>query len=388
MKKKITSALMVGVMCVSVFAFAGCSSSGSGSSGDTIKIGALGPYTGDTAMYGVAAKNGIELAAEQINANGGINGKNVEVVSYDTKGDSTEAVNAYNRLRDQDGVVAIVGSVLTGESMAIKEMAHDDNMPILTPTSTAADVTEGAPNSFRVCYLDEYQGNAGANFAVSTENGGLGAKTAAMLVNSGSAYSQGLADAFKATFEAKGGKVVGSESYADKDKDFSAQLTKIKELNPEVVYIPDYYNVAGPIMQKAKEMGITSKFVGGDGWDSVQVDYADAAQGQYFANHYAADSPKEAVQNFIKSYKDKYSEAANSFAALGYDGMNVMAEAIKNAGSTDSQAIVDALQKIDFDGVTGHFTFDEEGNPKGKDITIIQVDNGELKFVTTVQGDN
>lgn len=387
MKKKILSLLMIGVLCASVLGLAGCSSAG-GNSGDTIKIGALGPYSGDTAMYGEAAKKGIELAAEQINANGGINGKKVEVVSYDTKGDPNEAVNAYNRLRDQDQVVAIVGSVLTGESMAIKELAKSDKMPILTPTSTAADVTTNTGNGFRVCFLDEYQGNAAANFAVSTENGGLGAKTAAVLINSGSAYSQGLAAAFKKTFEGKGGQIVGTESYADKDKDFSAQLTKIKELNPNVVYIPDYYNVAGPIMQKAKEMGITAKFIGGDGWDSVQVDYADAAQGNYFTNHYAADSPKESVQSFIKAYKEKNNEAANSFAALGYDGMNVMAEAIKAAGSTDSQAIIDALQKINFDGITGTFTFDENGNPKGKDITIIQVDNGELKFVTTVKGDN
>ncbi len=385
MKKKILSVVMAAVLCA--FAFAGCSSGSGGGDSDTIKIGALGPYSGDNAMYGNGAKNGIELAAEEINNNGGINGKQVEVVSYDTKGDATEAVNAYNRLRDQDEVVAIVGSVLTGESNAIKELAKGDNMPIITPTSTSYDVTADAPNSFRVCYLDEYQGNAGAIFAASTENGGLGAKTAAIIQNSGSDYSMGLAEAFQKTFEEHGGQVVDVESYGTSDKDFSAQLTKIKEANPDVVYAPDYYNTVGPIMQKAKEMGITATFVGGDGWDSVQVDYADAAQGNYFTNHYAADSPDEIVQNFISAYQEKYNETANSFAALGYDGMMCVAEAIETAGGTDAQAIIDALSSQTHTGVTGSFSFDENGNPKGKDITIIQVDNGELHFVTTVKGD-
>ncbi|MEG0379597.1 MAG: penicillin-binding protein activator, partial [Eubacterium sp.] len=213
MKKKIVSILMATMLCASVFAFSACSTAGGASSGDTIKIGALGPYSGETAMYGTAAREGIELAAEQINEKGGIGGKKVEVVFYDTKGDSNEAVNAYSRLRDQDQVVAVVGAVLTGESLAIKDMAKSDNMPILTPTSTAADVTKDADNSFGVCYLDEYQGNAGANFATTAAPEGLGAKTAAVLVSKGNTYSEGLAEAFTKTFTANGGKVVGTESY-------------------------------------------------------------------------------------------------------------------------------------------------------------------------------
>lgn len=384
MRKRVFGILMAAVLCVAMLA--GCSGGGSGSE-DTIKIGTMGPYSGDTAMYGEPARKGIELAVEEINDNGGLDGKKVELVSYDTKGDPTEAVNAYNRLRDQDGVVAIVGPVLSGEALAIKEMATSDNMPILTPSGTADDVTLDAPNSFRVCYLDEYQGNAGANFASGTGEGELGAKTAAILMQKGDAYSEGLAKAFTSTFEANGGKVVGTESYGKNDSDFSAQLTKLKDLNPEVIYLPDYYNKVGPIMQKAKDIGITAKFVGCDGWDSVQVDYADAAQGSYFANHYAANDPSETVQNFITAFKDKNGEAANSFAALGFDGMNIMAQAITEAGSTDKQAVIDAIQSMSFSGVTGDFTFDENGNPKGKNISIIQVDSGELKFVTTVKGD-
>ncbi|MEG1432742.1 ABC transporter substrate-binding protein [Eubacterium sp.] len=382
MKKRVISLAMVVMLCLSVFALSGCGG-GSSSSEDVIKIGTLGPYTGDTASYGNAAKNGIELAVDQINEAGGVLGKKIELVSYDTKGDATEAVNAYNRLRDNDGVVAIVGPVLSGEALAIKDLAKEDNMPILSPTATADDVTVGADNSFRVCYLDAYQGNAGANYAVDV----LGAKNAAILVCKGNAYSEGLASAFTKTFESKGGKILGTESYSDKDNDYSAQLTKIKQLNPEVVYVPDYYSTVGPILQKAKEMGITATFVGGDGWDSVQEEYAEAAEGQYFANHYAADSPKESVQKFITAYKDKYSKAANSFAALGYDAMDCMAKAIENAGSTDKEAVIKALKEMTYDGVTGKFSFDENGNPKGKEITIIKIENGQLKYVTTVTGD-
>ncbi|MEG2651522.1 MAG: ABC transporter substrate-binding protein, partial [Eubacterium sp.] len=188
MKKRVISLAMVVMLCLSVFALSGCGG-GSSSSEDVIKIGTLGPYTGDTASYGNAAKNGIELAVDQINEAGGVLGKKIELVSYDTKGDATEAVNAYNRLRDNDGVVAIVGPVLSGEALAIKDLAKEDNMPILSPTATADDVTVGADNSFRVCYLDAYQGNAGANYAVDV----LGAKNAAILVCKGNAYSEGLA---------------------------------------------------------------------------------------------------------------------------------------------------------------------------------------------------
>lgn len=381
MKKKLFSLFVVAIICATALTFTGCGSSSS----DTIKIGALGPYSGDTAQYGTATRDGIQLAVDEINDAGGINGQQVELVTYDTKGDSTEAVNAYNRLRDQDEVVAIVGSVLSAESLAIKDLANSDNMPIVTPTSTAADVTLDADNSFRVCYLDEMQGIAAANFAtMSADDGGLGAQTAVILECSGNAYSEGLSEAFSTEFEANGGQILGTESYASQDKDFSAQLTKLKSLDADVLYIPDYYSVVGPILQKAKEIGITATCLGGDGWDSVQEEYADAAEGEYFANHYAADSPSEVVQNFITAYTDAYDQAPNSFAALGYDSMNVVKEAIEAAGSTDADAIISALGESDFDGVTGAFTFDENGDPSGKEITIIKIVDGELTYQTTV----
>lgn len=383
MKKKISAIILAAVLIASVFAFTGCGSKSS--SGDTIKIGALGPYSGDTAMYGTAAKNGIELAVEEINKDGGILGKQVELITYDTKGDTTEAVSAYNRLVNEDHVVAIVGPVLSGEALAIKDAAKEDNIPIITPTGTAAEITKDAANSYRICFLDEYQGTAAAKFAaMSTADGGLGATTAAVIVSKGNAYSEGLAKSFTDTFKSAGGSIVASETYADGDTDFSAQLTKIKNANPQVVYVPDYYNVAGPLLKKAKEMGIKATFIGGDGWDSIQKDYSEAATGDYFTNHYAADKQDELVQNFLKAYKEKYNETPNSFAALGYDGMETLATAIESAGSTDADAIIKALNKEEVKGVTGTFTFDENGNPKGKDISIIQVTGDGLKYVTSV----
>ncbi|MGV8905023.1 MAG: ABC transporter substrate-binding protein [Acetobacterium sp.] len=378
MKKRVVRVLLVAIFVAAVFAFAGCSSSGS--SDDVIKIGFIGPTTGDAAIYGTSAKEGAMLAIEEINAAGGIDGKNLELIAYDSKADQTEAINSYNRLRDQDEVVAVIGGTLSGETLAMKEIMVSDNMPVLTPTATAVDVTVDAPNIFRVCFLDDYQGAAAGNFAADT----LGAKTAALLIGTGNPYSEGVAAAYKTAFTAKGGTIVGSESYGLQDKDFSAQLTKIKEMNPDIVFVPDYVQTVGPIMQKAKEMGITATFIGADGWDGVQVDYADAAQGNYFTNHYAADSPSATVQNFIAAYNTKYSKVPNSFSALGYDAAYVMADAIKAAGSTESADIIKALAATEYPGVTGNLKFDANGDPKDKEVTIIKIDGGQLKFETTV----
>lgn len=325
MKKKLLVFFLTAILAVTTIGLTGCGNDSSGSS-DTIKIGTLGPYSGETAMYGTAAKNGIELAANEINDNGGIDGKKIEIISYDTKGDTTEAVSAYNRLVNEDNVVGIVGPVLSGEALAIKDAAKAENEPIVAPTATAAEVTQGADNSFRICFLDEYQGNAAAKYVTDKANG-LGKTKAAIIVSKGSAYSEGLAKEFDRVVKENGGQVVATESYASGDTDFSAQLTKIKDSGAEVVYVPDYYNVAGPMLKKAKEMGINATFIGGDGWDSIQKDYAEAAEAEYFTNHYAADNQNEVVQNFLTAYKEKYNETPNSFAALGYDGLNCMANA-------------------------------------------------------------
>ncbi|MGL4606888.1 MAG: ABC transporter substrate-binding protein [Eubacteriaceae bacterium] len=377
MKKRVLKGMLVGMLVTSIFAFAGCSSA---TDENVVKLGFVGPLSGDAAIYGTSANEGAKLAVKEINAAGGIDGKDVKLIGYDSKADQTEALNAYNRLRDQDEIVALIGGVLSGETLAMKDTMVKDNMPVLSPTATAVEVTTNASNIFRACFLDDYQGEAAANYAATT----LGAKTAALFVCKGNPYSEGVGAAFEGAFIAKGGTIVGTESYSAQDKDYSAQLTKLKELNPQVIFVPEYVQTVGPILQKAKEMGITATFMGADGWDGVQAEYADAAQGNYFTNHYAADSPSEKVQNFISAYKAEYNKVPNSFTALGYDAVYTMVDAIKAAGSTEKEAIITALGATDYPGVTGNLRFDTEGNPKGKEVTIIKIDNGELKYEATV----
>jgi branched-chain amino acid transport system substrate-binding protein len=345
-----------------------------------IKIGAMGPETGDYSMYGISVVNGAKLAAKEINAAGGINGAQVEIIDYDSKGDKTEAVNAYNRMRDQDGVVAVVGGTFSGTTLAIKEIAVGDNMPILSPTATNGEVTLNAPNVFRACYTDPYQGATAAVFAA--EN--LGATKAAVLYNIEDPYSEGLAVAFNEKF-ATLGTVTNYEGYTKNDADFRAILTKIAAEDPDVIFLPDYIAKVGVILSQIQELGLTMVPIGGDGWDGIEADYADVAEGAYFANHYAKTDEADIVQNFIKAYEAEYGSTPNALAALAYDSTYIMAEAIQRAGSTEAQAIIDELNKTDRDCVAGHVKFDENGDPI-KSISMIQIVNGEHKLVAKVSG--
>lgn len=346
-----------------------------------IKIGAMGPMTGDYSMYGTSVVDGAKLAAKEINAAGGINGQMIEIIGYDSKGDKTEAVNAYNRMRDQDGVVGVVGGTFSGTTLAIKEIAVGDNMPILSPTATNGEVTLDAPNVFRACYTDPYQGATAAVFAA--EN--LGATKAAVLYNIEDPYSEGLAVAFNEKF-AELGTVTNYEGYTKNDADFRAILTKIAAEDPDVIFIPDYIAKVGVVLSQIKELGLTMIPIGGDGWDGIEADYADVAEGAYFANHYAKTDEAEIVQNFIAAYEAEYGSSPNALAALGYDSTYIMAEAIGRANSTDHQAIIDELNKTDRDSVTGHVAFDANGDPI-KSISMIQIVGGEHKLVAKVMAD-
>ncbi|MEX1377276.1 MAG: ABC transporter substrate-binding protein [Eubacteriales bacterium] len=337
---------------------------------ETIKIGLLAPLSGDGAVHGVPVKNAGELAAAEINAAGGIDGKMIEIVAYDTKGDGPEAVNAYNKLKDQDEVVAIVGGTYSGATLAFIDLAVADNMPILSPTATNPDVTLAGPNVFRACYTDAYQGVVAGAFAVDT----LGAKMPAVLYDKGNAYSDGLAVEYIAACEAAGLEVI-VETYALGDADFSAQLTNIVEAGADALFIPDYANTVGPILTQLAAMDAEIPCLGGDGWDGIINDYAAESEGFYFANHYATDDESEIVQNFIAAYEAEYGETPNALGALAYDAVYIMAAAIDAADSTDSAAIVAELAKTDKDGVTGHVTFDENGDPQ-KSVSMIQVVDG------------
>ena len=350
---------------------------------EVIKIGGLAPLTGGLAIYGITASNASKLAFEEINANGGILGKKVEFIVYDEKGDSTEAVTAYNRLVD-DGIVALIGDITSKPTLAVAEIAAQDNMPMITPTGTQYNITEAGPNVFRVCFTDPYQGVVLANFAKQN----LNAKTAAILVNNSSDYSDGIAKSFAEEAGKLGITIVGKEGYADGDKDFKAQLTKIAPTNPDVLVVPEYYEHADLIATQAREVGINATFIGPDGWDGIAkaLDKSaySAIENSYFTNHYSTQDTSEKVQNFIKSYKAKYNEDPSAFSALGYDAAYIVKASIEKAGSTDRKAVVEAMKNINYDGVTGQLTFDAKNNPV-KAVTIIKVVNGNYTFDSVIQ---
>ena len=350
---------------------------------DTIKIGCTAPLTGPVAIYGVTSSNGSKLAMDEINKNGGILGKQVEFTVLDSKGDPTEAITAYNKLVDS-GIVAFIGDAPSKPTLAIAEVAAQDNMPMITPNGTQFNITEAGPNVFRTCFTDPYQGVVLANFAKKN----LKAETAAVLVNNSSDYSDGVAKAFLEQAQKVGLKVVAKEGYSDGDKDFRAQLTKILSSAPDVLVVPDYYEQAALITVQAREVGLKSTFIGPDGWDGVaktlDVTAYDAIENSYFTNHYSLEDQSPKVQNFVKAYKEVYNEEPSSFAALSYDSAYMMKAAIEKAGTTEKQAVIDALKELSYDGVTGHLTFDEKNNPV-KDVTVLKIVNGEYTFDSVVK---
>lgn len=282
------------------------------------------------------------------------------------------------------GMVAYIGNVTSKPSVAVSELAAEDGIPMITPSGTQFSITEAGKNIFRVCFTDPYQGEVLATLASEK----LHAKTAAVLINNSSDYSDGVAQAFLKKSQEKGIQVVATEGYSDGDKDFKAQLTKLLPLNPDVIVVPDYYEQDALIASQAREIGLTSQFIGPDGWDGVikTLDSSshDVLEGALFTNHYAIDDSNEKVQHFVKAYRDSYQDEPSAFSALSYDAVYMLKDAIETVGSTDKEAVAKALREISFDGVTGHLTFDENNNPV-KAVTIIKVENGKYKFDSVLE---
>lgn len=375
--KKIIAMLAGATMMMS------CGANQSQEESSTIKVGGMGPLTGSAAMYGITVDKGAKLAFEEINANGGVLGKKFEYISLDEKADPIEAVNAYNKLTDE-GVVAILGSVTSKPTLAVAELAAQDGIPMITPTGTQINITDVGPNIFRVCFTDPYQGSTLAKFSKDK----LGAKTAAIMVNTSSDYSDGIANAFIKQAEKEGIKVVAKEGYSDGDKDFKAQLTKINSENPDILVIPEYYELSALIATQAREIGMKSTFVGPDGWDGI-IGALDSSSysvvdNSYFTNHYSTEDSNEKVQSFLKKYREKYNEEPTAFSALAYDTVYVLKNAIDKAGTTDKTELTKAIKASDMDGVTGHLTFDENNNPI-KAVTIIKVQDGKYIFDSVVE---
>ncbi len=362
-------------------------------SGETIKVGILGPHTGDYAVYGLAVKNGAQLYIDQVNAAGGINGKQIETVVYDNKGDSTEAITAFTRMVD-DGITALIGDVLSGNTIAVVGEANPINMPMITASATAVGVTYNADtdtvysNVFRSCFIDPFQGEKMAQYASEK----LGAKTAAVLTMTGDDYSVGLADAFKAKCADVGITVVADEGYSKGDVDFKAQLTNILASAPDVIFCPNYYQDDGMIVTQARELGLTSTFLGGDGWAGVSA-YASAAdlEGSYFCSAYAPGST-DAVKKFEADYTAAYgADTLNMFAATAYDAAQILVAALTKAEASGAatgsdeykQAVIDAIKTegpsvVGITSETG-YTFDDHNNPI-KSAVIMTITGGVETF--------
>lgn len=386
---KFVAASAAAVMALSL---AGCSggsmddssSSGAKASGDSITIGTVTTNSGTAAAYGEAEVKGFELAVSEINAKGGINGKKVKLESMDDKGDATEASNAYNKLAGDNNVLAVAGPTISATTAAVAPLADQSKLVTIAPAATS-DSIETGNYLFRTCFKDSYQGEVAARFAA--EN--LKVKKVAVLYGTGDPYSSGVGEAFAKAAEKLGLEVVDKESSSSADDtEYSAQLQKIQASGAELLYAPYYYSVAGPyIIPQARSVGFEGYVMGPDGYDGLKLT-GDKSQYNktYYTTHYSADdNTNTKVQDFTKSYKSKNNAEPNTFAALGYDTIYMIKQAIEKAGENATREDVrNAVAGMTFDGVTGKFTMDKSGSPT-KSVTVLEMKDGKPVYNTTVQ---
>jgi len=350
-----------------------------------IVIGQVASKQGDTATFGVSSDEGVQLALEELNAAGGVLGKTIVVKTEDDRSQSDEAKTAANKLITQDKVVALIGEIASSRSIAMAPEAQAAGVPMLSPGSTNPKVTELGDCIFRACFIDPFQGEAMARFAMED----LKLKKFAILFPVNSDYGVGLRNFVTDTVKRGGGEIVAVESYEEKkDRDFRSQLTKIKAANPEAIFMTGYYTEAGLVAKQAKELGLNIPMIGGDGWDSdiTLTVGGSAINGSYFTNHYAPDEDRPEVKKFVDAYKKKYGgKVPDAMAVLGYDAMKLMADAIKRANSAEPKKIREALAATkDFPGVAGAITMDASRNAK-KAIVIIKIEDGKFKYHSKVE---
>ena len=350
---------------------------------ETIKVGGIAPLTGAVANYGLLVQNGVNTYIDEINENGGIDGKKVVIEWMDDTGDAVEATNAYNTLVS-DGVVAIIGPVTTTPTLAVASLAAKDNMPMITASATAYAVTDAGSNVFRACFLDPYQAGIMAEYAVNS----LGAKTAAILYDNTDSYFIGLYEGFTEKAKELGLEIVATETAASGDADYTAQLTKIADADPDVVFVCYYYEDAALILRQAKnDVGVEATLIGADSWSGIGAQLEDdptLLDGTAYCDSFYADDDDETVKSFVARFTDSHNGTApQGFNALGYDAAKIMLTAIANAGSTDKDAIITALKATDLDCATGHITFDDHNDPI-KSVCVMGFENGQLKLLEKI----
>lgn len=381
------------IALLSVTLVAGCGTAAKTGSGDAsapIKVGGNLELTGGTAMFGTAAQNAINLAFEQQNAKGGVlGGRKLTLVAADNKSDAGESTSAVTKLVTQDKVIAVIGSMTSSVTLAAIPVVTDNKVPMISPSGTNSKLTVDPANRavrpwiFRACFIDPFQGQVGANFALKD----LKAKTAAIIIDQKSDYSKGLADAFVTNFKKGEGTITGNENYvAGSDKDFRPILTRIRSQNPDMVWVPGYYQEVGLIVKQARELGMKMPFMGGDGWDDPKlfdIGTPAAMNNTFYVDHVATDDPGMAT--FVKDYKAKFNSEPNAMAALGYDAANILVKAIEEAKGTDPEKLRLAIENIKaFKGITGEISIDPATHNPQKSAVIKANKDGKPTFLTSV----
>lgn len=380
--------LLVGVLTFGAMALGmvggvgGCKDKGGAGGGVTateIPIGEYGSMTGDTATFGQSTHNGIMLAVEETNAGGGVLGKQIRLISEDDQSKTDEAVSAVQKLINRDKVVAILGEVASKRSLAAGGVCQKYGIPMLSPSSTNPAVTEVGDYVFRACFTDDFQGLVGAQFAAKR-----GWKRVAILTDVNNDYSKGLAKFFRQGYEGKG-ELVADESYREGDRDFKAQLTRIKGTSPDAVYVPGYYTDIGLILRQARELGVMVPFFGGDGWDSPQtLKLGAVVNGCFYTNHCSIDDPRPELQKLVAAYREKYQIDPDAMAITGYDAAMLLFDAIERAGTAEPKAIRDALASTkEFPASTGPLTIDEKRNAR-KPIVVLEIRDGKQVPVESI----
>ncbi len=350
-----------------------------------ILIGEYGSLTGSEATFGQETHNAIMLAVDEINAAGGVNGRKLRVLTEDDQSKTEEAANAVTKLITQNEVVAVLGEVASSSSLAAAPICQAHKVPMITPSSTNPAVTQKGDYIFRVCFLDSYQGQAMANYIANN----LKMKNAALLVDVKTDYSTGLAKFFEEQFVKNGGRIVARQSYAKGDNDFRSQLTAIRAANPDVIFIPGYYNDVGQIAMQARDLGLRQPIAGGDGWESPKLIEigGPALEGAFYSTHYFPADPNPIVQKFVNAYRARHQRTPDGLAALAFDAAHVLADALRRAGSTDGPKLRDAIAATKgFQGVTGTITIGPDRDPVGKNMVIVEVRNGQLALKDKIEG--
>jgi branched-chain amino acid transport system substrate-binding protein len=346
-------------------------------------VGVYGALTGDQAAFGTSTVNGVRLAADEINAAGGVLGRKIRLIVEDDHGRAEEAASVVTKLMSSDGVVALIGENSSNQSLAAAPSAQREGVPMISPSSTNPAVTEKGDYIFRVCFTDPYQGKALAAF-VRNE---LKLERAAMLIDRKNDYSVGLGEVFRKEFEASGGTIVAEQSYSGGDTEFRPQLTKIRGTSPQAVFIPGFYTEVGQIAIQARDLGLNVPLVGGDGWDSpviLQIG-GTALEGTYFSDHYFVGDSRVVVKTFVAEYNRRHGANPEATAALGYDALKIFAAAAVRAGSLDRKAIRDQIAATSgYEGVSGTITMGPDRNPI-KPVAMIKIENGKMNFAGWVK---